>query len=38
MPTDVVYYMFDVCPDNYAIADAKILKENKPDIIVFGKI
>ena len=35
MPTDVVYYMFDVCPDNYAIADAKILKENKPDIIVW---
>lgn len=35
MPTNVVYYMFDVCPDNYAIADAEILKKNKPDIIVW---
>ena len=35
MPTEVVYYMFDVCPDNYAIADSEILKENMPDIIVW---
>lgn len=35
MPTKVVYYMFDVCPDNYAIADAEILKEDMPEIIVW---
>lgn len=35
MPTKVVYYMFDVCPDNYAIADAEILKDDMPEIIVW---
>lgn len=38
MPTRVVYYMFDVCPDNYAIADAEILKRQMPDVIVWKEL
>lgn len=38
MPTNVVYYMFDVCPDNYAIKDAEILKEKMPGIIVWKEL
>lgn len=38
MPTKVVYYMFDVCPDNYAIEDAEILKKHMPDVIVWKEL
>lgn len=34
-PTKVVSYFFDVCPDKYAIEDAKIIRENPPEIIVW---
>ena len=37
-PTFVPVYFFDVCPDNYAIDDLKILKENKPDIVIWCDI
>lgn len=35
MPTVVPVYFFDVCPDDYAINDLKIIKNNMPKIIVW---
>jgi hypothetical protein len=34
----VPVYFYDVCPDEMAIEDAKILKENPPDIIIYMTI
>lgn len=38
MPTKTPVYFFDVCPDELAIADTEILKENPPKIIVWKDV
>ena len=35
-PTFVVSYYFDVCPDEYAIKDAEIIRENPPKIVIMN--
>lgn len=35
-PTFVVSYYFDVCPDEYAIMDAEIIRENPPKIVIMN--
>lgn len=35
-PTFVVSYFFDVCPDEYALSDAKIIEKTPPKIVVMN--
>lgn len=37
-PTFTPVYFFDVCPDEYALSDLEIIRENLPEIIVWKEL